>query len=75
MIYSLSSLTTRPQCDAVLAYAQAKLSLLTYQNSQTDRRAGNLASSAGSTATELTSLNAYITAMGPVIASHPARRP
>lgn len=71
MAYSLSLLTTRAECDAVLAYAQAKLSLLTYQNTQTGRRTENLATSAGSTASELTGLHAYIAAMTPVITTLP----
>jgi hypothetical protein len=72
MAYSLSLLTTRAQCDAVLAYAQTKLGLLTYHDTQTGRRADNLAASAGSIAAELTGLHAYIAAMTPVIATLPA---
>ncbi len=72
MTYSLSSLTTRAQCDAVLAYAQAKLGLLNYHDSQTGRRTDNLATSAGNTSAELTTLNAFIAAMTPVIATLPA---
>ncbi len=72
MAYSLTLLTTRAQCDAVLAYANAKLSLLTYQTTQAGRRTENLSTSASGMASELTGLNAYITAMTPVIATLPA---
>jgi len=65
MAYSLNLLTTRAQCDAVLAYAQAKLSLLTYHDTQTGRRADNLATSAGDLASELTSRNPYLMALTP----------
>ncbi|MCB2408211.1 hypothetical protein [Hymenobacter lucidus] len=67
MDYSLHLLTTRAQCDAVLAYATAKLGLLTYHDAQTGRRTGNLTTSATNDTSELASLNAYITAMTPVI--------
>ena len=72
MAYSLKLLTTRAQCDVVLAYAQAKLGLLTYHDTQTGRRTDNLAASAGDIAAELAGLQAYITAMTPVIATLPA---
>ena len=72
MPYSLSLLTTRTQCDTVLTYAQAKLSLLAYQTTQTGRRTENLTASASGTASELTGLNAYITALTPVMATLPA---
>lgn len=72
MAYSLTLLTTRAQCDAVLTYAQAKLSLLTYHTTQTSRRAENLSTSASGMASELTGLNAYITALTPVITTLPA---
>jgi len=72
MAYSLKLLTTRAQCDVVLAYAQAKLSLLSYHDTQTGRRAENLAASAGDLASELTGLNAYITALTPVLVTLPA---
>ena len=71
MNYSLSLLTTRAQCDAVLAYANAKLGLLGYHDAQTGRRTTNLTTSATSDAAELTSLNAFITAMTPVIPTLP----
>lgn len=74
MAFSLNLLTTRPQCDAVLAYAQAKLSLLNYHDTQTGRRTENLTSSATSDTSELTGLNAYITAMTPVVGTLPAGR-
>ncbi|SHJ52886.1 hypothetical protein SAMN02745146_3360 [Hymenobacter daecheongensis DSM 21074] len=67
MDYSLQLLTTRAQCDAVLAYANAKLSLLTYHDAQTGRRTGNLTTSATNDTAELLSLNSYITAMTPVV--------
>lgn len=67
MDYSLHLLTTWAQCDAVLAYAKAKLGLLGYHDAQTGRRTGNLTTSATNDAAELRSLNAYITAMTPVI--------
>ncbi len=72
MAYSLHLLSTRAQCDAVLAYAQTKLNLLNYHDTQTGRRAENLASSATDLASELTGLTAYIAAMTPVIATLPA---
>ena len=72
MAFSLNLLTTRAQCDAVLAYAQAKLGLLNYHDSQTGRRTDNLTTSATKDSSELTGLNAYITAMTPVIATLPA---
>ncbi|TGE21694.1 hypothetical protein E5K00_15590 [Hymenobacter aquaticus] len=72
MNYSLSLLTTRAQCDAVLAYANAKLGLLGYHDAQTGRRTSNLTTSATSDAAELVSLNAFITAMTPVIPTLPA---
>ena len=61
MAYSLSLLTTRAQCDAVLAFANAKLDLLNYHDSQTGRRTDNLTASAIKDSSELTGLNAYIT--------------
>ena len=72
MSYSLDLLTTRAQCDAVLAYANTKLGLLNYHDTQTGRRTGNLTTSATKDTSELTGLNAYITAMTPVIATLPA---
>lgn len=51
------------------AYANAKLSLLNYHDTQTGRRADNLSTSATSTASELTSLGAYLTAMALVVAT------
>jgi hypothetical protein len=72
MLYSLSLLTTWAQCDAVTAYATAKQKMLTYHDNQTDHRAENLTTSAGNVASELTGLNAYITAMTPVILTLPA---
>jgi hypothetical protein len=72
MAYSLTLLTTRAQCDAVLAYANNKLALLNYHDSQTGRRTDNLTASATKDSSELTGLNAYITAMTPVIATLPA---
>ncbi|MDB5268294.1 MAG: hypothetical protein JWP58_1334, partial [Hymenobacter sp.] len=74
MAYSLSLLTNRTQCDAVLTYAQAKLSLLTYHTTQTNRRTENLSATASGMASELTGLNAYITAMTPVLTTLPAGR-
>ena len=71
MAYSLKLLTTRAQCDVVLAYAQAKLGLLNYHDTQTGRRADNLTASAGSTSAELTSLEAYLAALTPVVAALP----
>ena len=72
MAYSLTLLTTRTQCDAVLAFATARLGLLNYHDSQTGRRADNLTTSATRDSSELTGLNAYITAMTPVVATLPA---
>jgi ABC-type transport system involved in Fe-S cluster assembly fused permease/ATPase subunit len=71
MTYSLHLLTTWAQCDAVTAYATAKLGLLGYHDAQTGRRTSNLTTSATSDASELTGLNAYIAAMTPVIATLP----
>ena len=72
MTYSLTLLKTWAECDAVLAYCASKQSLLTFHNTETDHRVGNLTTTATSSASELTSLNAYITAMTPVIATLPA---
>ena len=69
MACSLALLTTRAQCDAVLAYANAKLGLLNYHDAQTGRRTDNLTAAATNDSSELTGLNAYITAMAPVIAT------
>ncbi|UOQ53577.1 hypothetical protein [Hymenobacter cellulosivorans] len=71
MDYSLHLLTTRAQCDAVLTYAKAKLDLLGYHDAQTGRRTSNLTTSANNDASELTSLNAYIAAITPVIPTLP----
>jgi len=71
MAYSLKLLTTRAQCDVVLAYANAKLSLLNYHDTQTGRRADNLTASTLNDTSELTSLNAYITGLTPVVATLP----
>ncbi|MCB2410844.1 hypothetical protein [Hymenobacter lucidus] len=51
----------------MLAYAKAKLELLTYHDAQTGRRTGNLTTSATNDTAELLSLNAFITAMTPVV--------
>jgi hypothetical protein len=72
MTYSLQLLTTWAQCDAVTAHATAKKKLLTYNDTVTGHRADNLTTSAGSMASELIGLNAYITAMTPVIPTLPA---
>lgn len=72
MVYSLALLKTRAQCDAVTAYATAKQKLLTYQDTTTGHRADNLTTSATKDSSELTGLNAYITAMTPVIDTLPA---
>jgi hypothetical protein len=72
MKYSLHLLTTWAQCDAVTAYATAKLDLLNYHDVQTGRRTSNLTTSATSDASELAGLNVYITAMTPVIPTLPA---
>lgn len=71
MAYSLSLLKTHADCDAVLAYATSKQSLLNYQNTQTDRRTDNLTASAEGLASELTGLQAFIAAMTPVIGTLP----
>ena len=72
MAYSLHLLTTWAQCDAVTAYANGKKKLLTYHDNETGHRIDNLTTSATKDSSELTGLNAYITAMTPVIATLPA---
>ncbi|WP_210518210.1 hypothetical protein [Hymenobacter terricola] len=72
MNYSLSLLKTHADCDAVLAFCTSKSGLLNYHNNQTDHRAENLTASATGLASELTGLNAFITAMTPVIPTLPA---
>ncbi len=72
MTYSLNLLTTWAQCDAVLAYANSKLELLNYHDTQTGHRTGNLTTSATKDSSELTGLNAYIAAMTPVVPTLPA---
>ncbi len=71
MSYSLSLLKTHADCDAVLTYCAGKSGLLNYHNTQTDHRTDNLTASASGLASELTGLNAFITAMTPVVATLP----
>ena len=69
MTYSLALLTTRAECDAVLAYANAKLKVLTYRDTTTDYRAEGLGESAQNLKDELQGLNSYITAITPAVAA------
>ncbi|GAA4350414.1 hypothetical protein GCM10023185_08080 [Hymenobacter saemangeumensis] len=74
MAYSLSLLTTYAQCDAVLAAANKKLGTLSFRDTTTDRSVGNTTETATSISNELSSLNTYLTAMAPALASLPAGR-
>jgi hypothetical protein len=71
-VYSLALLTDHAQCDAVLAIANARLGTLTFRDTETDFRANNATKSAQSIASEMASLNTYITAMTPALAALPA---
>ena len=68
MAYSLALLTTRAQCDAVLAVANEKLRVLSFRGTETDYRADNTEATATGIQAELTGLNAYIAAITPVVA-------
>jgi uncharacterized lipoprotein YddW (UPF0748 family) len=68
MAYSLNLLTTRAQCDAVLAAANEKLKVLTFRDTETDYRTDNISAVAKDLSDELRSLNKYITAMTPTLA-------
>ncbi|MBC8085488.1 MAG: hypothetical protein H7Z21_19990 [Hymenobacter sp.] len=68
MAYSLSLLTTRAQCDAVLAMATEKRQVLSFRDTESDYRTDNTTVSATRLSAELTGLNTYITAITPVVA-------
>ncbi|RTQ48827.1 hypothetical protein EJV47_14600 [Hymenobacter gummosus] len=67
MVYSLSLLTTRAQCDAVLAVANEKLKVLSFRDIETDYRADNTSATARGLHGELDGLNKYIATMTPVL--------
>lgn len=70
MAYSLKLLTTHAQCDVVLTYAQTRLGLL-HPHPQPDHRADHRAAPADDAAAELMTLDAYLTALPPMIATLP----
>jgi hypothetical protein len=67
MVYSLSFLTTKAQCDIVLAIAAEKRKTLAFRDTEGDFRTDNTSKTATSLHNELSSLNTYIAAMTPVI--------
>jgi hypothetical protein len=68
MNYSLALLTTRAQCDAVLAIANEKLKTLSFRDVENDFRVDNTTDTAKGLSDELSGLNTYITAITPVVA-------
>jgi len=71
MVYSLNLLKTWAQCDLVLAMAAEKRKTLVFRDTEGDFRTDNTGKTATDLTNELTSLNAYITAMTPVVAGLP----
>jgi len=68
-VYSLSLLTTRAQCDAVLAYANDKLETLTFRGQESAFHTSNAGEAATALADELKGLITYITAITPAVAA------
>lgn len=73
-IYSLNLLTTRAQCDAVLAVAAEKRKVLTFRDTESDYRTDNTAGLAQELGQELASLNTYIATFTPFVAGLAAGR-
>lgn len=72
MAYSLSLLTTRALCDAVLAYVNDRLTVFTFREQESEFHTGNATDTATALSSELSGLVAYITALTPVVTALPA---
>ncbi|MCB2409141.1 hypothetical protein [Hymenobacter lucidus] len=69
MPYSLSLLKTRAQCDALLEIANEKIAVLTFRGQETVFRTTNAEGATIELSNELNSLNTYITAITPALAT------